>query len=216
MTITENRPTDLERLRQLTLERVEEASRASKQVSEVTDEPSAERAAAALGRIVAARKFADVQRREASRPHREILATIMDEWREMLAPLKAAEDVLKAEILRYRQEAQRRVQAERQRLERNAARRQAREDRQAREEGREAVKHAAPELAGPPATRRTGEAAVTARKIWRFEIVDEAAVPRELCVVAEGRIRKAISDGARDIPGVRIYQDEIASVRPNG
>lgn len=45
------------------------------------------------------------------------------------------------------------------------------------------------------------------RQTWTFEITDAAAVPREYLVVNETAIRKAMNAGARDIPGVRIYQE---------
>lgn len=48
-----------------------------------------------------------------------------------------------------------------------------------------------------------------ARKIWKCEIVDESLVPREFLVVDQTLVRKAMMAGAREIPGVRIYQDTV-------
>lgn len=46
-----------------------------------------------------------------------------------------------------------------------------------------------------------------ARKTWAFEITDAAAVPREFLAIDEKAIRRAIMGGAREIAGVRIYQE---------
>jgi len=45
------------------------------------------------------------------------------------------------------------------------------------------------------------------KKPWKHEIVDVKLVPREYCVVSDSRIRDAIKQGVREIPGVRIYQE---------
>lgn len=44
------------------------------------------------------------------------------------------------------------------------------------------------------------------RKTWVHEITDGAAIPRQYLVVDESLIRAAIKGGAREIPGVRIYE----------
>ena len=46
-----------------------------------------------------------------------------------------------------------------------------------------------------------------ARKVWTFEVTNEEDIPREFLVVDEAKIRRAMNAGAREIPGVRIYQD---------
>jgi hypothetical protein len=38
-------------------------------------------------------------------------------------------------------------------------------------------------------------------------------VPREYCCPDEGKIRQAVAAGVRVIPGVKIYEDELVSVR---
>lgn len=52
-----------------------------------------------------------------------------------------------------------------------------------------------------------------ARKVWTFEITGENEIPRAFLSIDEKKIRAAIKDGVRDIPGVRIYQETtIAAV----
>ena len=55
------------------------------------------------------------------------------------------------------------------------------------------------------------------RKVWKFEIVAEAEIPREYMAADEVAIRRAIMAGQREIPGVRIYQEsQIAIGGSNG
>lgn len=50
-------------------------------------------------------------------------------------------------------------------------------------------------------------------KRWVFEIKDDKQIPREYLQVNETLIRGAINQGVREIPGVRIYQEESISLR---
>ena len=52
------------------------------------------------------------------------------------------------------------------------------------------------------------------RKVWTHEIVDELAIPRQWLMVDEKKIRAAVDHegGVRDIPGVRIYQEDRLAV----
>jgi len=49
------------------------------------------------------------------------------------------------------------------------------------------------------------------RKHWTFEVVKESEVPREFLAIDETAIRKAVNAGAREIKGVRIFEEEIKS-----
>jgi hypothetical protein len=44
--------------------------------------------------------------------------------------------------------------------------------------------------------------------VWKFQVVDPQLVPREYLVVSDAHVREAVRSGAREIPGVRIYQEE--------
>lgn len=50
-------------------------------------------------------------------------------------------------------------------------------------------------------------------KRWTFETTDASLVPREYLIVDESAIRKAIAAGVREIPGVRIFQEQSLSIR---
>lgn len=51
------------------------------------------------------------------------------------------------------------------------------------------------------------------RKNWTFQIEDEVSVPREFLVVDEKKIRAAVREGVREIPGVRIFEEESMAIR---
>lgn len=54
---------------------------------------------------------------------------------------------------------------------------------------------------------------ITCKTNWDFEVQDEREVPREYLQVDAGAIEKAIKNGVRKIPGVRIFSFETTSLR---
>lgn len=68
----------------------------------------------------------------------------------------------------------------------------------------------AADIAPAPIPRATAGFAGTATvaRIWKFEVVDPAAVPREYLAVDTVRIGKVVRAGVRAIPGVRIWEEE--------
>ena len=51
------------------------------------------------------------------------------------------------------------------------------------------------------------------RKTWKFEVTDSNEVPRQYMSINEIAVRAAIREGARDIPGLRIFLDESVVIR---
>lgn len=60
---------------------------------------------------------------------------------------------------------------------------------------------------------RSTSGSMSAKKIWKFRLVNGDEVPREYMMVNETAIRRAIADGIHEIPGVEIYQEESISIR---
>ena len=50
------------------------------------------------------------------------------------------------------------------------------------------------------------------RKVWKFEVTNEIEVPRQFLMVDMAKVRAAVNGGIREIPGVRIYEDEQLAV----
>jgi hypothetical protein len=60
----------------------------------------------------------------------------------------------------------------------------------------------------PPKQIQTTFGGLATRKSWVFEITDATLVPEIFKVVDERAIRKAVDNGAREIPGVHIHEIE--------
>ena len=72
----------------------------------------------------------------------------------------------------------------------------------------------APIMARPQATTRAeGGGMATAKKSWKFEIVNEEKLPRRYLKPNEAQIRADIAVGVKDIPGVRIFEDYNITAR---
>jgi hypothetical protein len=125
----------------------------------------------------------------------------------MADALKAKVDMVVSEINRYqraRLEAERKAAAEREEAERRAA---------------AAFDEPAPAPVAPVAVKEAARVTsfsgvkATASRKWVHEITDPAQVPRQYLMVNEAAIKAAIAGGAREIPGVRIYEDVRTAIR---
>ncbi|SNR98981.1 hypothetical protein SAMN04488503_2214 [Humidesulfovibrio mexicanus] len=88
---------------------------------------------------------------------------------------------------------------------------QAKIDAEAKAAHVEPVQIAAPALPKQQTIVRTEAGSATQRKVWKHEITDETQVPREYLMVDEAKVRQAVKQGVREIPGIRIYEHtEIA------
>lgn len=73
----------------------------------------------------------------------------------------------------------------------------------------------APVVEAPKKTTQTASGSVSFRKTWKAVIENPGIVPREYCDPVQSKINAAVKLGAREIPGVRIFEEESASVRTN-
>lgn len=208
--------------------------------SYVIDSPEMATAAAEeLGSIKAKAKQLDELRKSMTRPLDEAKDRIMDLFRGPQDLLAKAETTIKGAISTWQAEERRKAdearraaeeaaRKERERLEaeRKAAEEAAREAAAAGDESAaaaaqahavvlaaeaEVVEHLAPAVVEQP----TKLAGIATRQDWYFEIVDEAAIPREFLVVDEKKVRayvKAMKSDAK-IPGVRVFAKDVISAR---
>lgn len=204
---------------------VEAALAESRDVAAVTDEATADAAADKLAVIVRARNTAEEQRKHHTKPLNDQKRAIDGAFKELTGPLDGAEKALKDQVAAFHREQQRiaaeaarAAEEERRREERNAQERQRRANLRARQEGTQPVQHQPAQVAAPPPkpapTRQTQSGAqVQAKAVWRFSIEDEAQVPREYLMVDERKVRQAVNGGARQIAGIRIWEDVNVAVR---
>ncbi|MBW1713853.1 MAG: hypothetical protein JRJ59_11965 [Deltaproteobacteria bacterium] len=129
------------------------------------------------------------------------------------AKLAGIEACLKGKITQF----QARLELERRKRE-EAARKAAEEaqkkiDAEAKAAGVEPVKIDAPVLPKRETVTRTEAGSAHQQKVWTFEVEDPAQVPREYLAVDEKKIREAVANGIREIPGVKIYQETRTVIR---
>lgn len=138
--------------------------------------------------------------------------------REKLEAAQRAE----AEARREEEEAQRALEAAKTAKARKAAQEKA--DEAAKAAAEEAAKAAEAQKAldtkevvmveEAPKSVRTASGAMATRKLrWTFDVVAHEIVPMDYLCIDEKKIREAISQGVREIPGVRIYQESEISSR---
>lgn len=117
---------------------------------------------------------------------------------ELLAPIEEADKIVRSELGRYK--------AEKDRLAAEAAKALALGDGENELDAAMAlaVADGAPKVAG-----------LSYRKVWRFEVTDENAVPRAYLVPNEEKIWKAIHalGGEAGIPGVRVWSEDVPVAR---
>lgn len=72
----------------------------------------------------------------------------------------------------------------------------------------------APVLTSAPAPKPKA-ASVTLSKVWKYEITDEKLIPREYLTIDESKIGRVVKahSGTIQIPGVRIYAEDVAVKR---
>lgn len=158
-------------------------------------------------------------------------ADICSKEREMLKSLEEAEVIVKRSMAQYQvriEEERRKVEEEARRKQREEESRLLREAQAAEEQGDEKVMESKLEEAVavsdkpvyvPPVIKPVAEG-ISTRKMWRAEIVEDAMVPayiagvviRPVDVKAIERLAEA-SKGSVEIPGVRLYQETIMSIR---
>lgn len=176
----------------------------------VTTEDEHATATAILARIARTTKGIDEQRRFFTDPLNAQVKAINNKFKALAAPLERADSDIREKVKGFL----RRREEERQAEERRRQQEWDKQKRDARALGGTAP--AAPrDMAVPeaPKTTHTEEGSSTAAKKWFFEVVDPAKVPLRYLAVDERLVRDDVARGARDIPGVRIWQDFDLRVR---
>ena len=138
------------------------------------------------------------KRLEFTAPLNQSLKAINETFRQLKTPLTQARELLTGKILTWKR-------AETERLMKEEAR------RRAIQEAHEKKGH---EVKAPVVLERP-EAKIgntQTRKVWTFEVQDPEKIPYEYMVIDPVSIRNAIREGVREIPGIKIYQEEQLSI----
>lgn len=184
----------------------------------VTTPEAYEFAGTKLTEIKARRKALDELRKTITEPLDKAKKAVMDFFRGPGDRLDQAEAAIKRSMLQFQAEAERKRREEQARLEEQARKEREKLERQAAAAAAKGREEKAAELEARAATVVAPIAQTAARKVagvgfrtvWKFEVVDPAAVPREYLVVDEAKIRKvvgALKEGT-SIPGVRVWSEK--------
>lgn len=169
-------------------------------------------------------KQADAERSAIVKPFNDGVKAINARFKTITEPLAKAESDLKSKMLQYQREL------ERQRREVEEAKRKEVEQyakdiaEKQKAEGDQAgaailinqLQKAMQEPIQIDKVRGSTGAVSTIRKNWTYKVVDIKALAQarpELVVEISSEVRKLINAGARDVPGLEIYQEESLSIR---
>jgi len=183
---------------------------------QVTDPASLQKSSGILSDIATAKKRANDLRFSLTKPLDESKKRIMALFSPFIDQFEKATTIIKNKVRDYYFEQEEKArQAEKERLLAEAKREE--EIQKAQEEDREPVVEeipVIPEVKVPEKTvKGVAGGSMTVKKIWKFTIVDPKLIPEEYWIIDEGLIREAVRNGAREISGVKIYEDKVVSVR---
>lgn len=154
------------------------------------------------------RKAIEAKALEYALPVKAHLNDITSVFKGMLDPLREAVQITKDKVLAYNQEQERlrQEQEEINRMQREAAARQAVIDGYLDE-----IPEDKPLVAEPPKHIRTDVGMATTTTVWKFEVIDFALLPDQYKLPDMVKIRKVITAGAT-IVGIRAWQEESLRV----
>ena len=183
---------------------------------QITDPASLQKSSGILSDIATAKKRANDLRFSLTKPLDESKKRIMALFSPFIDQFEKATKIIKDKVRDYYFEQEEKArQAEKERLLAEAKREE--EIQKAQEEDREPVVEeipVIPEVKVPEKTvKGVAGGSMTVKKIWKFTIVDPKLIPEEYWIIDEGLIREAVRNGAREISGVKIYEDKVVSVR---
>lgn len=180
---------------------------------EVWDHDSYNQAADLAKFISEAVKTIESERKRITQPLNESLKATNKLFANLSSPLEAALAVTKGKILKYKLEEDRRAREELERKKAEALAAEAEAIRNNEPVPLEVVANLDAMAPVPTTAARGGFGSVSTQKRWTFRVTDKLAVPPVYLLVDEKRVNQAIRDGMREIPGLEIYQEEIAVVR---
>ena len=157
-----------------------------------------EKASIYLKKLRDIERLVEAKRLEFTKPLNQSLRAINSNFKRVTEPLVSARRILTQKVVSWKT-------AERVRIEKEEARR--RKIQEAHEKKGHEVK--APVYIERP-DNKIGN--VQTRKMWSFEVIDFSKLPDEYKQMNPVKIRQAVNAGAREIKGVRIYQEEKLSI----
>lgn len=163
-----------------------------------------ENASAYLKEIKDMEKVVEEKRITFTKPLNESLKNINDTFKKMRQPLEQARDLLTRKILTWK-----RIESERVAAEQAAYRKIQEAEAELCRLQNKTVKEEEP-ITIAPVVNKIGNMQTVKR--WTFELVDFSKVPDDYKSLNNTEVNGAIRSGIRDIPGLKIYQEESLSI----
>lgn len=173
--------------------------------SEIASEADLVLASEALGNITKRLKEWEARRVEIVTPANNFVRHINDLWKRMIGPVQLEDKRIRGMMANFRA-----AEAQRRQEEYNAALKES-----------ETIFPAGspiPEVVAPipeDVTRKvaTTTGSVQFMTIWKWAIEDESQIPQEYFVLDTTKINKVVKAGIRNIPGLRIFSEQVPAVR---
>ncbi len=168
------------------------------------------------------RKALDTEKKRVLEPLKAAVLTAESPFKRLAGELEKLDNMLRGKLLAYNQ-AKRATEQARLEAEQKAQRKALAEaTNQAILEGKledarkiaEAEKYTSEQVViAPKVSVHAPQATASTVTRWKYELTNPAAVPREFCEPSAFLINKAVQNGVREIPGVRIWPEESISIR---
>jgi len=182
----------------------------------VNSAESAKQATEMIGQVKRLAKAIDERRKEIIAEADSFVRFTNGQVKPLADELKDDEAILKRKLAdyAYQVELQRREIERKQNEARIELQRQI--DAEAKAKGVESVVIAPVAMPTRKEPVRSDSAVSSAVMVWKHEVIDAAAVPREYLMVDDAAIKAAVKAGIRAIPGVRVFEDAEMRVRRVG
>lgn len=163
-----------------------------------------------LSKIKGEKNGIEAAKKSLGDPFRLVYEKINAMFKVIAKPYEDADAMIQKKVKDYLRAKEEAIRQENERRQREA------DEKAKKDIARSARTGAPPPAPAPPPVRvpeapktvaGTGGGTATAKRPWKFEIIDETIIPREYLMPNEKFIRAAVNAGKREIPGVRIYQD---------
>ena len=179
----------------------------------IVDAKTNEEAVVLAGQSKSMFRTIEKKRKEVIGPASEFVAHVNQLVKPLTGILTGIENGLKQRITRYAQE-QERERLERQRkANEEAAKLQAEIDKAAKDANEQSVVVVSPVVVEQPKVTRTASGSASLRTTWTFKVTDFALLPDKFKQVDKVAINAEVKAGIREIPGVRIFEEQSTTIR---
>lgn len=184
----------------------------AEEVADITTLEHENRAVEFLVQVKRRFKIADGKRKDYVIPLKAVIDKLNADFSTILEPLEQAETIVKAGISLFRDTEDFKAKEVARLLAEYVATRAINDYRNETtqdtlETAQIAILAQHEASADAPKTVATQSGQARFRKDWKFEIIDEDEVPREMCTPDPVKIRAWIKNGTRDIQGIKIWEE---------